>query len=134
MRKTTFFSTLPPNRNFLLNSKGPFYKAASYNVWAGFLSVGMVPWAPYTFSIKCTKGASKRISVWLNNGNTNLAEDIPLIGDDIYSLTISQGSTNKSFNVYQEPGTSPLPFTIEWLKLEAGSVMTPWIPAIEDGV
>ena len=139
-------------RNLLLNSKLSITNSTTYNI-ANIYFGDEKPIAgePYVLQIKGTLGADRTGWGVYNSGGT-VHEGIynsshggappaycnPTTG--IYSIVIPswkivQGSTtatNTYLSLYQFPNGATSSSSIEWVKLEKGTVPTDWTPAPED--
>lgn len=124
-------------RNLVRNSNAG-WSVTTYRVMSGKLSEQWVPGETYTISIKGSVEGGD-FGLWRDDGNRRVTYTIPYDADRglyIHTFTCPEPHANDNtydrFSIYNYPSTAAVHATIEWVKIEKGSVATDWTPAPED--
>jgi hypothetical protein len=127
-------------KNLLLGSGDPVTTSA-YNLKDYDLTETLQEGEQVTVSMKATLGDGKSyFGLYNTGGNVSVGtmRETDLDSDGIYRLTLNWrvGTTSNSFlRVYHMPSSTTAESTIEWIKLERGSVKTnPYTPAPEESI
>lgn len=98
---------------------------------------GLVDGEPITVSIKGQLGSDRtRFGIYNSDATTFMGSLMPSAqgSDGVYRFTTTwrSNSTNANLRVYQFNIDGTSESTIEWIKLERGTIHTPWTPAPSD--
>lgn len=123
-------------RNLVLNSN-PSISIGTYNVIQGRLSEPWVDGATYTVTIKGTVNTPNHFRLYRDIGMAYATALTYDAGRGVYTATFVcppryQDRNPYEFSVYNYPSATATSASIEWIKIERGSVATDWTLAPED--
>lgn len=111
------------------------WNSTTYNVIQGEMYEDWVVGDTYTITIKGTPSSGCKFGLWSDAGNAHMCYFYNKIKDNIWIATaICSASQNTAkFSVWDYPSNNPTHNAhIEWIKIEKGSISTPWSPAPSD--
>ena len=113
------------------------WNSTTYNVIQGEMYEDWVVGDTYTITIKGTPSSGCKFGLWSDAGNAHMCYFYNKIKDNIWIATaICSASQNTAkFSVWDYPSNNPTHNAhIEWIKIEKGSIATPWLPAPSDNL
>ena len=125
------------NANIAKNSLRNITPTSAYNIANFDLTTEVTSGTAYTCVIKGTIGTDKQFGLWMGGGYTHCGWFTNL-GDGLFVLkfsgpaSVSGNGSRTAINIYAYPSSNTNTSSLEWLKLEAGSSYTSWIPATTD--
>ena len=126
-----------PNPNLAINSVRNISPNASYNIANFNTSKELTAGVKFTVTIKGVIGENKQFGLWMGGGYSSCGF-FTNNGNGIFTLTFTSPATvagngsRTAINIYAYPSSNSNLSSLEWLKLEEGSVPTLWIPNEND--
>ena len=119
--------------NLMLNSNKGWH-SNEYNVMQGYLSEPWVIGDAYTVQVKGTPTPGKQFGIWADKGATIFGWFNNINGIWVATFTVRQYDYQypTNFAIYDYDSSGSHNATIEWVKVEKGSIPTPWSPAPSD--
>lgn len=128
-----------PNPNLAINSVRNIAPISTYNIANFNTSEELTASNQYTATIKGTIGENKQFGLWMGGGYSHCGW-FTNNGNGIFTLTFTSPTTvagngsRTAINIYAYPSSNSNLSSLEWLKLEKGSVPTVWTPNINDDI
>jgi hypothetical protein len=91
----------------------------------------------FTVTIKGTIGADKKFGLWLGGGYS-LQGFFTARDDGTFTLTFTSPNSiagdgrRDRINIYAYPSSNTNKSSMEWIKIEQGTIPTPWTPNVND--
>ena len=123
--------------NLVIGGKKDIGPNSTYNIGNFILSGELTAGQKFTVTIKGTIGADKKFGLWLGGGY-NLQGYFTDRGDGTFTLTFTSPSSisgdgrRDRINIYAYPSSNTNQSSMNWIKLESGTIPTDWIPNIND--
>lgn len=112
------------------------WNSTAYNIIQGAMAENWTVGETYTITIKGTPSSGCKFGIWADGGNKLLCYFYDHVGD-IWTATATLSSTNDAtkFSVWDVPSNNPTHNAhIDWIKIEKGSIATPWCPNSSDAL